>query len=175
MTQNSVPLVTVNKSSKIDFVLWNCNGIRGKTHILDYLLMTNKPDIFALTETKLDNTVSDNEISTDYTIYRRDRRNGLGPGGGVLIGVSNICPISVLNVQPSDNGELLQLDISVNGISFVLCVYYRRPVIRSVDDIIHWYSNIVNPNTIILGDFNLPGINWNDKSVKPNDCQCYRS
>ena len=168
MTQNSVPLVTVNKSSKIDFVLWNCNGIRGKTHILDYLLMTNKPDIFALTETKLDNTVSDNEISTDYTIYRRDRRNGLGPGGGVLIGVSNICPISVLNVQPSDNGELLQLDISVNGISFVLCVYYRRPVIRSVDDIIHWYSNIVNPNTIILGDFNLPGINWNDKSVKPN-------
>ena len=82
MTQNSVPLVTVNKSSKIDFVLWNCNGIRGKTHILDYLLMTNKPDIFALTETKLDNTVSDNEISTDYTIYLRDRRNGLGPGGG---------------------------------------------------------------------------------------------
>ena len=160
-------LIPMSKNSKLDFLLWNCNGIRGKTHTLDYLITTNKPDIFVLTETKLDTTISDNEISTDYTIYRRDRRDGLGPGGGVLIGVLNYCPVSVVNSQPSDNGEILQLNMSVNGFSFVLCVYYRRPAVRSVEDIIHWYSNIVNPNTIILGDFNLPGIDWNDKVIKP--------
>ena len=92
-------------------------------------------------------------------------------------------------------------------ILFVLFVDYRRPVVRYVDDVIHWYwyliiiprtktpmneiplflclglgraffvmgfwvlvfwySNIVYPNTIMMGDYKLPGIDRSNRTIQP--------
>lgn len=147
------------------FLLWNCNGINGKTHVLEDLFKQKSPDIFALTETKLKCTTHDNETSKDYTIYRYDRNSDSGFGGGVLVGISNSCNISVLSCNKYEHGEIISLELSISGLSFVLGVYYRRPSLHSISDIVHWYSTTHNPNTLIIGDFNLPGINWSNGSA----------
>ena len=70
-------------------------GLRSKSYILQNYLHHYKPDIFALTETKLCEDISDNELCSDYTLCRYDRPGGFGRGGGVLIGISDFCPISL--------------------------------------------------------------------------------
>ena len=63
-------------------------------------------------------------------------------------------------------GELLSVEIDVCGFSFVYTVYYRRPCLKNVDDFITWYSNHNNPNHFIVGDFNLPDIEWSTHTLK---------
>ena len=66
-----------------------------------------KPDIFALTETKLNSEISNNEICKNYSLYRYDRPNDTGRGGGLLIGISDACPISVNSINKCSYGEKL--------------------------------------------------------------------
>ena len=42
-------------------VSWNCNGINSKTHELELLINNHSPDIFCLSETKLEPSIADNE------------------------------------------------------------------------------------------------------------------
>ena len=138
---------------QLEFFQWNCNGIRSKAFILENCLQHYKPDIFALTETKLNGDISDNEICSKYTLYRYDRSDNLGRGGGVLIGISDLCPISVNHVEKCPLGEILSLNLSISGFSFRFSVYYHRPMHTDVNDIINWYNSVLEPNVLIVGDF----------------------
>ena len=146
---------------------WNCNGISGKRPNLDYVLEHYRPDIFALAETKLIPSILDREICDGYTVYRLDRKcSGVGRGGGVLIGISESSNITVNNISSSKTGELLYLNLSVSGFSFMFAVYYRRPSLTSVDDFIEWYHTASSNNQLIVGDFNLPDISWPEQTLK---------
>lgn len=92
----------------------------------------------------------------------------MGPGGGVLIGINDLCPINLNHIYNPDYGEIIALDLTISGpgFSFTFCVYYHRPLHRTVDDIIKWYNDFITPNVIIVGDFNLPAIDWATKSLK---------
>ena len=113
---------------ELKIISWYCNGLSSKTHELDLLLDQHSPDIFCLCETKLDPTIADNELTKNYTIYRRDRTSGPGRGGGVLIGLSNSCPFNVSRINSSCPGEIIALDLSICGFSFTLACYYRWPI-----------------------------------------------
>ena len=63
-------------------------------------------------------------------------------------------------------GEILSLSLSISGFSFRFCVYYQRPIIKNVDDIINWYRSVIDPFVLIVGDFNLPDVDWHSLSVK---------
>ncbi|KAF6026525.1 hypothetical protein EB796_015168 [Bugula neritina] len=152
------------EQKELKVISWSCNGIRGKIHELSKLLDQQSPDIFCLCETKLDSSVSDNELTRDYTLYRRNRTDGLGRGGGVLIGLSNKCPFVVSRINVSHPGEIIALDLSICGYSFTIACYYRRPCIKQVEDIVNWYYDQTNPNIVMVGDFNLPDIDWNDSN-----------
>ena len=156
----------MERKHPIKTLFWNCNGISGKRHQLEVILEQHKPHIFALIETKLIPSISDREICDGYTLYRHDRANTAGRGGGVLIGVSDSTNIKVNNILSSHVGELLSVEIDVCGFSFVYTVYYRRPCLKNVDDFITWYSNHNNPNHFIVGDFNLPDIEWSTHTLK---------
>lgn len=59
---------------------------------------------------------------------------------------------------------------------FTFCVYNRRPVVRSVDDIIKWFTDLLAPNILVVADFNLPDIDWHTLSLKQtNDVQMHSS
>ena len=156
-----------HKSTKsLSFVSWNCNSISGKTHHLDCVIHHDSPDIIALCETKLNPTILDSEILTGYTIYRRDRTTGLG--GGVLLAISDLTNIKETNIYSDPVNEIISLDLDYHGYTFVFACYYRRPSIKNVSDILDWYERQINPNILIVGDFNLPEIDWATKSLKSN-------
>ena len=62
---------------------FNINGLLSKLDFIKIMLSETKFDIFAISESKLDASIHDNEIKIDgYDIYRLDRNRH---GGGVLL------------------------------------------------------------------------------------------
>ncbi|CAG2224652.1 E3.1.11.2 [Mytilus edulis] len=75
-------------TSKITMVSININGLRGKKLELQAYLQTENPDIVALQETKINNSIATNELIPDtlgYDICTANDRTGNG-GGTMLPG-----------------------------------------------------------------------------------------
>lgn len=67
-------------------------------------------DVLCLNETRLDSTISDNQIHIDgYSIIRRDRNR---TGGGVCIYVRSNLNYIVRHDLPTDAYEILSIDIT---------------------------------------------------------------
>ena len=115
-------------------------------------------DIIAITETWLSNNVFDNEIlPANYTLYRNDRGSR---GGGVLIAVRDNIISKVLS-SPADI-EMLTVEVKASQ-SFIICVVYLPPapslsLIQSLSSHLSQFQE--SCNFVLLGDFNLPDINW---------------
>ena len=82
-------------------------------------------DVIAVSETWLDDTISDADISLqDYTIFRRDRHRH---GGGILVYVRETLPV-LRRVDLEINGlETIWLEISLNCGNILVGSYYRPP------------------------------------------------
>ena len=86
-------------------------------------------DILAINETKLDDTISDNEITVDgYNIIRRDRTVKGRFGGGVCFYIrSNVNFIlrEELEIKPL---EILSIEVrKLSSKPFVITTWYRPP------------------------------------------------
>ena len=81
-----------------------------------------------------------------------------------MIGIAYSTNIKVSEVSKVDDGELLALNMDVSGFSFMFVVYYHRPSIKHVDDFLRWYCNLMSAKTVIVGDFNLPHIDWSTQT-----------
>uniref|UniRef100_A0A1X7UGR0 Endonuclease/exonuclease/phosphatase domain-containing protein n=1 Tax=Amphimedon queenslandica TaxID=400682 RepID=A0A1X7UGR0_AMPQE len=113
--------------------------------------------IIALTETWCHPNVSDKEIlPVNYTVYRNDRDSR---GGGVLLAISDsICSKQI----ESPHSECLIVKVYTYQ-PFILCLVYAPPTSDST-----YFSSLLDyiapfatlSDTVILGDFNCPDINW---------------
>jgi hypothetical protein len=90
----------------------------------------------------------------------------VGRGGGVLVGISDSSNIHILKCNKYDGGEILSLDVNVNGFSFAFVVYYHRPCVKNIDDFLAWDKSLLSAKTVVDGDFNLPDIVWRTSSLK---------
>lgn len=150
---------------------------RAKLSELQSLVITYDVSVIAITETWLTEDVLDSEVLPDkYNIIRKDRyetRAGQR-GGGVLIGIDSClssrrrpdleaadCEIMVCEIQSSDQRS------PKTGI--VLC--YRAPssdvaaFVAALDCTLNNVSAVYR-DYCVLGDFNLPAIDWRH----PEDC-----
>ncbi|XP_065895940.1 uncharacterized protein [Dysidea avara] len=125
--------------------------------LIESLLL--KESILCITETWLSKDIFDNEIiPSGYTIYRIDRDSR---GGGVLLAVKDNITSGQLSSPP--HVEILTVLISTSN-PFIISVVYIPP--NSSDtyhELLHSYlTNLVNESSpiILLGDFNLPDVNW---------------
>ena len=116
-------------------------------------------DIIAITETWLSPDYWDNEIlPTGYTIYRRDRNSC---GSGVLLAVRNRILSKLLNT-PSDI-EGVTVEINRTNPTNVSVIYAApQSSVSYFDSCCKHLSNLTNTclPTIVVGDFNLPNIDW---------------
>ncbi len=100
---------------------------------------------------------SDHEIlPQDYFIYRNDRNSR---GGGVLLAIHNSLPSRSINSPP----DLEVISVSFIHINLTVCVVYVPPSVPTqvFHDTLRYLTKIVSLGpTVILGDFNLPEINW---------------
>ena len=115
--------------SQRGFKLASLNINKLITHIdqLRILLAHNEIDILSINETKLNETISDNEVNiSGYDIIRRDRiTNG---GGGVCFYVKSSINFTIRNDLNMDTLENLCLEIQKpRSKPFVVATWYRPP------------------------------------------------
>ncbi len=135
------------------------------------LLSSEKYSIVAINETWLDDTITDailvshpcNSKKFAYSVFRKDRN---ARGGGVCLLIHNNFSSSpvLLSVRFSEL-EVVSVDISVNESDKhrVVCVYYPHRDVSTAKPLADCISDLCNvPYTVtVLGDFNLPHIDWN--------------
>ena len=79
----------------------NAQSIVNKTSRLELDIASSSYDIITLTETHLDDSISDGEIlPPNYTVFRRDRKINGRSGGGVLI-----APCDYIKAVPGDTSQ----------------------------------------------------------------------
>ena len=136
-------------------------------------------DLFFTTETWLHKNITNSMIKiNNYEIVRSDRLNR--KGGGVALYYKNYLDIDEPN-RPSiplefSNFEFICIDIKP-GIRF-LCFYIPpdssncAQTITNICKIISFYHTTSTP-FIVLGDFNLPNINWNTFTAKGHSSEIF--
>ena len=122
-----------------------------------------KPNIVAVTESKLGEDFDDNELlGSEYTVIRKDRKKG---AGGVLVAISNDLGEARLLNQQNGPGESITVTIQLcHQIIFNIILLYRPPSEHQLDDIVVLLlNNLSHHYNILIGDINLPDINWNSE------------
>jgi hypothetical protein len=126
-------------------------------------------DIIALSETWLDNSISDALIQlNDYVLYRRDRNRH---GGGVLLYVNRSLPSCRRLDLEIDGTEMAWVEVIVDQKKVLICCCYRPPGQRaaeidmfitnlqsSIDTALYTQSDHI----FIIGDLNDRCVDWND-------------
>ena len=71
----------------------NVNGLRGKFNVVSGTLLTYKPSVFAIQETKINSGHKNSEFAVEgYDFFRRDRVNSQCGGGVALYVRSDLMP-----------------------------------------------------------------------------------
>lgn len=148
----------------------NCNSIKGKLDMIKANVETYKPDIVAVSETKIGDLFDDNEFLGDgYTVYRNDRKKG---AGGTLIAVCNHSRLVILKTTFGP-GESITIQIQIHPkVKINIIVYYRPPNEYSLDNLEALIDENIHDHCLYVGDFNLPDIIWqkdcDDTYIKPS-------
>ena len=122
-------------------------------------------DIIAISETWLSDSIFNNEIlPSNFTIYRCDRRSR---GGGVMLAVKDDIPSQLLSSTSIPSLETLTVQIGINQ-PLIICLAYIPPgsKVQLCEPFFSLLSDLTNKFSplLIMGDFNLPDINWNTLS-----------
>ncbi|CAG4927761.1 unnamed protein product [Colias eurytheme] len=177
-----IPIYVTEHLSPINKTIYAAARLKSKEQHYKFVwvrqhIQTEDFDVYIFTETWLCSGIFDSEMfDGKFTVYRRDRETSSlyrhkSIGGGVLVAVSNKLVSSRMHNWES-NCEDLWVTIELqsqksNGHSLLkLCAVYLAPPIR-VDVFDHFIDNChtalersCDNFTLIVGDFNLPGINW---------------
>ena len=134
------------------------------------LLTEHDPDFVLITETWLNkdsNTAMLNiegyYIEPDLRMDRRDTMNGIG--GGLIVYIKNGLIVKPLPVENNFNQfvqfEVVNNDDSCAARSLNITLIYRPPSSRdeNTDELCKLFDK-ASKNSIFIGDFNFPGINW---------------
>ena len=149
----------------------NLQSINNKKAEVLLMLERDNPDIVVGTETWLKPEVSNAEIFPScYTIYRKDRADGYG---GVILAVKTDFVSELINLPTDDNDiEAVFAKITLTNDSKVIigAVYrptnndltYAEKLTTHIHHVLRKHPKAVN---WILGDFNLPDIDWQTRTV----------
>lgn len=146
---------------------WNVRSLIPHFNDVKNTILLYDLDIIGLSETWLDNTVSNNIINIQgYDFLRFDR---LGRGGGVGVYIKSCFKYEIITTDK--NIEQIWLKVNVNSIIMAFGVVYRPQTF--------YYLNFINKfettlSTIIplvddilcLGDFNIDLLDYNHKATE---------
>ena len=150
------------KSSCLNMAHLNVNGLRSKLDFIKILLFQEKFDILCLNETKIDSTVSDNDLSIPgYTPHRQDRT---AHGGGTLIYVSDVLHAKKVSRISRKEHEAIWIEVKPKKAKPVyICSLYRPPSNKAIEHVKRYTEYLSNcfeslpkdSEVFILGDFNV--------------------
>ena len=181
----SVPSKTAEpgKLYALHCYLFNARSLVNKLPEVHELLYHQRTDIdiFCVTESWLSDDISDGMLDPKslFTILRSDRKTR---GGGVCIFIRNCLAIQVVDSLQLPSGvETMCFDLLWTKQRYRVSVVYSPPsssVARnssllpseSMAHLCEWLESNISSwgPSVIMGDFNCPGINWDIPSC-PND------
>ena len=158
----------IAKPKELKIASLNVNSLLKHIDEIRVLLEKYTFDILAINESKIDNSIPDNEIHViGYDLIRNDRNRY---GGGVVLYVRDNIPFSVRNDLIPNHLEMVCIEVSrPYKKSFLISTWYRPPN-SNLDIFDEWalfLSKCDNENCelIIIGDFNC------DVGKSPSDHQ----
>ena len=157
------------KSGNLRIIYLNARSIVNKINDLCILINDHDPDLILITETWCNDEISNAllnvpgyNIEPDLRKDRNDTMNGIG--GGILVYVRNdlvIKPVSVNN----DFNMFVQFEVinstNKDDSGLFITLVYRPPSarIQNTLELCKLVNNAAD-NSIFIGDFNFPAINW---------------
>jgi hypothetical protein len=148
---------------KISVVQSNVRSLRNKFDELLLLVERVHPDIIALTETWLSPDILDSEFHlAGYYMYRADR-SPQRIGGGVALYCKEHLHPSLLEEykDPEGTEESLWCRLRLLNSNVTVGVVYRSPISIGLQSLVRLKRYCSHGNTLVLGDFNAPSIDWN--------------
>ena len=168
----------INIKDQVKVILLNARSLRNKIPQFQAILSEKQPDIIAISETWLQPSFQNTEIfSDDYQVFRKDRVDR--KGGGVLLALKNVLPANNrtdLQSRMTHHNEILVVETicqSYGKVAIIVC--YRPPSDNSLDFVHNMrttLSKCVNAGIeqmCLLGDINLPNVDWNYTIPTCND------
>ncbi|MCP4457688.1 MAG: hypothetical protein GY816_06630, partial [Cytophagales bacterium] len=154
----------------------------GKLMEFQSKIYKDKPDVIILTETWLSKEHLDNEILPDniYKVYRRDRSRQSHPpdaenpnkfrrkGGGVLVAVKTNIDVENDKINVSSKAEIISISLKANNICYCITACYRVGTLgeQNFKEIEKHLRDVSARKKfkahVVVGDFNLPDINWSE-------------
>ncbi|CAB3993507.1 Hypothetical predicted protein [Paramuricea clavata] len=171
-SQHGLDCLYLNSRSLKAFVKTddNCSKIC-KINIFQQLVYCGGYDVVCVCETWLNDCVLDSELLPGYSIFRRDRVGKTG--GGVLVAVRDTIRAKRRTDLEGNNVELVVVELfKANNQSIILYTFYRPPssTLDSIQQLNSSLDNIPESMSIILiGNFNLPTIDWSLDHPNPNN------
>ena len=172
--QYSNPSAEIN-SSVFNCYFFNARSMCNKLSDLDYFLNISNPSAVGLCETLITADLPDQLLcGNNYNIVRKDRNSH---GGGVALLVHrNYDTNEVLISSQFKNIEIVAADITVHKTKYRVVVFYRPPQYTSDDAeymrlATYCFRSLMSRNSmrvIIMGDFNLPEVDWRFYSAPTN-------
>ena len=152
----------------------NCQSLQSKVPELEAVSTDLKPDVILLCETWCNtstNIASLNihgyELLTDLRRDRHDTANGIG--GGLIVYARNGLAVLPCD-QLSDFNQYCKFKLSDKSDSYYIYLVYRPPSAgASSKDKLCELLRCAEKNSILVGDFNLPGINWESGEARGED------
>lgn len=144
----------------------NCRNIISHIDELRLIFKENLPYFIAVSETWLDASIVDSEISIPgYTVQRRDRGQNRR-GGGVALFVLDGLKYS-RRKDLEDKYEVVWIQVQLRKTKFLVSCVYRAPdesleVFDYLDDVMR-YTTCGNFEVIILGDMNCNFLDSNQR------------
>lgn len=160
----------------LNCVLYNARSIVNKIDNLLLEIDSHNIDCVFIIESWLDSSIPDSLIVRDrnFTVLRKDR-NRAGGGVCMLLGLKVVAvPVNI----PSDflHLELYSVDIVNVDVKFRVILLYRPPgydagakaLIKDIVDCVDLLASVPYP-TLLIGDLNLPNMDWHGHVVQNND------
>ncbi|KAF2356894.1 Endonuclease/exonuclease/phosphatase [Trinorchestia longiramus] len=135
---------------------------------LQAIASTLSHDIIAVKETRLDlnGRHFPAEVSLKgYVLHNVDKPSHSNRGGGSLIYMKEKLQTQIKTMRATEKLKILHLTIQPHpGQTIKIVFLYRNPTCTTIeeDEFYYYFGNILSSpyETLIIGDFNLPHINW---------------
>lgn len=159
------------KGDNVTVILGNVRSICNKLDQLQILLNSSSPDVLCLTETWLNDKITDGLVvrNSKYNIFRCDRKDTVGGGVALLVRTEFSC--NLVYSLSSRTFESIVVDLHRKS-SFRIIVVYNKPGydvdgIQELIDFTGHYLTVPYP-VYVVGDFNIPNIDWQQNCASDN-------
>ena len=165
-------LGTISSSGTVKLLYTNAQSVVNKVNLLKAHVCETSPDIIAITESWTHEELNESTLKIDnYEIIARCDRTDTndGRGGGVLL-YSCLPNISEYNSKNEFSQHLAVTISNEKEPDLHLHVIYRSP--NSSEDNnerLLKYIETLPENSVVIGDFNLPKIDWTTLSVNATE------